>query len=180
MKKPEHIRLIQILTVLCALGLLLPHIIPDSDIKTEAELMKLVRKEIPVSEAATIELRIAGEINKGNSRLIWFISGNEYQAHSYFPFEFEVLEDDSLKFIHRHKPIERGMDIVALYWKDSYCFLVNNPRCRFISLTASNSHRTTTELIEVTNHPFLYHYLSYPSEYSSLEYVFLDGERKEM
>ncbi len=48
----------------------------------------VLSEEIPVADADTIDIRMVGSVEKedGNS-LIWFMSGNENQAHYYLPEE---------------------------------------------------------------------------------------------
>ena len=99
----------------------------SSTISGTEELIAKAREELPVSDADTIELQYAGLCGKDDAALVWFVSGNEYQAHYYLPIEFNVVGENEYTFVRSYKPIERGMDIAALEWKDGYSFLINNP-----------------------------------------------------
>ena len=105
--------------------------------------------------------------------MIWFVSGNEYQAHYYLPMECKIVEKDAYTFVHEHKPIDRGTDIVALQWNGGYAFLVNNPKCTTIRITdILGAHDIS---IKEGAYPFVYYNELLPSEY-----YFLDAEGKEI
>ncbi len=130
-------------------------------------LLETAREEIKED----MELSIAGSVDKDGRSLVWFITGNDFQSHNYYPIEFEVDEDnnDHFRFVHGYKAYQRGQDIVSYPWK-GYCFLVNNEACKSISLTYSDGR---TEEIPVGQLPFLHH-----TAESSLSYSFLDAEGK--
>ena len=131
------------------------------------ELLQKAREELPVAEAETIELNYAGLCAKGDLALIWFVSGNEYQAHSFLPMECTIVGEDEYTFERTCKPMERGTDIAVLQWQDGYAFLVNNPQCKAIRIT---DVRGTQEIpIEKDVYPFLYYHTLLPSEYHFLD-----------
>jgi len=133
------------------------------------ELIEKAREEIPVAEAETIHIEYAGMCANKDNALIWFISGNEYQAHYYLPMECKIVGKDAYTFVHDHKPVKRGTDIVALLWGNGYSFLVNNPKCKTIRIT---DYRGTHDIpIEKDSYPFIYYHSLLPSEY-----LFLDSE----
>lgn len=146
----------------------------SSTIKGDNGLIEKAREEIPLSNAATTEIQIAGSVASDTSRLIWFVTGNEYQKHGYFPIEFELVGEEQFKFVRRYKPIERAYEIVVLNWRDGYCFFVNNSDCACISITEPGG---STKKIEVATLPFLYYYKPIPNEF---EYQFLDAEGIEL
>ena len=88
----------------------------NSKISGNDGLINKARQEINISNADSAEMQIIGSNKDGDSILIWFMSGNEYQAHTYLPIEFIDLENDQYKFVKTYKPIKRGMDIYALIW----------------------------------------------------------------
>ena len=65
----------------------------------------LIEKAISLADIENVEIMIAGSIDIDNRSLVWFVTGNEYQAHSYFPMEFEVSEKDpsQFKFVKAYK-----------------------------------------------------------------------------
>lgn len=133
---------------------------------TGEELIGKARSEIRVSNADTIELTMVGYSSHETNRLIWFISGNEYQSYTYTPIEFIALSDDQYKFVKTYKPIDRITDIAALMWKDGYSFIINNANCHSIIITDSTGK---SDSITVGELPFVYYYQGIPSEY-----VFVD------
>ena len=136
-------------------------------------LIEKAREEIPVADAENIDIAYAGLCGKEDSALIWFVSGNEYQAHYYLPMECKIVGKDAYTFVHEHKPIDRGTDIVALQWNGGYAFLVNNPKCttiRIIDITGTHDIS-----IKEGTYPFVYYNELLPSEY-----YFLDAEGKEI
>ena len=159
--------------ILCTLVILLliltgctPKIVGDDGLIAKA------REEINIADADTIELTIAGESVIEDRYLIWFISGNQYQAHRYVPMEFVSLGNDEYKFVKRYYSIERAADIFVYMWDNSYSFLVNNPECDSISITDAIGNSQT---VAVDKLPFVYYYKGTPSEYH-----FLDKDGKEL
>ena len=137
------------------------------------DLIEKAREIIPVADAENIEITYAGLIGDDDDALIWFVSGNEYQAHYYLPMECKIVGKDAYTFVHEHKPIDRGTDIVALQWNGGYAFLVNNPKCttiRIINITGTHDIS-----IKEGTYPFVYYNELLPSEY-----YFLDAEGKEI
>lgn len=137
------------------------------------ELIEKAREEIPIADAENTDIVYAGLCAKDEAALIWFISGNEYQAHYYLPMECKIVGKNSYTFERIYKPLERGEDIVVLLWKSGYAFLVNNPDCKMIRLTDE------TGVHEINIEKDAYPYIHY-SEVVPSEYLFLDAEGNEI
>lgn len=136
-------------------------------------LIEKARKEIPIANAANTDIAYVGLCGKDNLALIWFVSGNEYQAHYYLPMECTVVGENEYTFERICKPLERGMDIAVLQWQNGYSFLVNNPACKTIQITDDSG--TQAIAIEKDAYPFIYYNEQIPSEY-----YFLDAEGNEI
>lgn len=142
-------------------------------LKDTDALIKKAREEIPIADAENVDMQYAGQCTKDDLALVWFISGNEYQAHYYLPMECTIIDEDTYAFERVYRPIARGMDIVVLQWQSGYAFLVNNPNCTTIRIT---DHTKTRDIaIEATAYPYLIFYERIPSEY-----VFLDADGNEI
>ena len=129
----------------------------------EADYIEKARKEFNISDAETIEMRFIGEVTRGDNALLWFVSGNEYQAHNYLPMSCTITKDGGRVFEHDYKPVERGTDIVVVAdWCNGYAFCVNNPKCKIIKI----DDYTGEKVIEVTEYPFIYFNDLLPREYS--------------
>ena len=137
----------------------------SSTLKGTDALMEKARQELAVSDAETIELQYAGQCESGDAVLMWFISGNAYQAHSYLPMECQVTGPEEYRFVRTYRPMEPGRDIAALDWKDGYCFVVNAAQCTTIEIR----DRTGTHKIAVTAYPFVYFHPCQPSRYRFLD-----------
>ena len=59
------------------------------------DLIEKAREIIPVADAENIEIAYAGLIGDDEDALIWFVSGNEYQAHNYLPMECKIVGKDT-------------------------------------------------------------------------------------
>jgi hypothetical protein len=130
-------------------------------------LIEKAREEIPISDADTIEMQYAGLSGKEDKVLLWFISGNEYQAHYYLPMECSVAGTDEYTFEKTYKPMIRAADIAVLQWMNGYAFLVNNPKCSVIKITdAAGTHE---EIIEENSYPYVFYYEQIPTEYAFLD-----------
>jgi len=131
------------------------------------ELIEKARKEIPIADAENIEIQYAGMCGEGNKSLVWFISGNEYQAHYYFPMEVKVKENRSeYTFVKSYKPIvDRAEDTAVLMWNRGYAFLVNNPEIEAIEIQLTDVN-TVTVRIEKEEIPYLYYIQAIPQEYT--------------
>lgn len=129
-------------------------------------LIAKAREVIPVSEADTIDIRIVGSVEKADGKaLVWFMSGDDGQAHYYLPMECVSKGADRYEYIRVGKPMERGQDIAVYPWEGGYAFLINNESCQSVHLTDS----TGTHVIDVTavdNAPFAFYWEEIPSEYT--------------
>ncbi|MDF2513952.1 MAG: hypothetical protein K0S04_3818 [Herbinix sp.] len=160
-----------ILLISCVLLLSLTLLIIDNYRRTASvgeDMIKIARKVIPIADAETIDIQIIASVDKERRSLVYFITGNEYQSHSYFPLEFKVIRGDKYKFLKMYKPMNRGMDISVTNWKDGYVFVVNNDRCKNIQITSADGQ---VEMVEVGRLPFFHYFEEIPAEY-----IFLDSE----
>lgn len=89
--------------LICLLAFLL--VGRQETLKDTDELIEKAREEIPLAHAEEMEIRYAWVSSKEDSALIWFISGNEYQAHYYLPMECTLRDENEYKFERVHKPI---------------------------------------------------------------------------
>ena len=133
------------------------------------ELLEKAREEFPIAEAETAEIRYAGMCGKENKVLCWFVSGNEYQVHTYLPMEADVLGKDAYRFVHTYKPIMRAEDIAVLLWQRGTAFLINHPDCAEVKITDENG--VHFEKIEKDALPYVFYWPTIATEY-----VFLDAE----
>lgn len=138
--------------------------------KTADDLIKKARKEMPISDAESIDIEYAGECKNDSYSLLWFISGNEYQAHYYLAMEcLEV--NGSYEFMQTFKPLNREKDIAVLLWQRSYAFLINNTECKTLKITDLNGVNN----IEINEYPFIWYNEEIPTEY-----LFLDENGNEI
>lgn len=135
-------------------------------IKGNNGLIEKAREEISISNADTVDITIAGCSSVANNNLVWFISGNDNQAHTYTPIEFSITDTDEYRFIKTYKPIERTPDIAVLLWNEGYSFLINNISCGYIRMEYSSG---SIKDIAVESIPFVYYSDEIPTEYSFLD-----------
>ncbi len=163
----------KLITVFIALAFGLALVGCSATISGTEELISKAREELPVSDSDTIELQYAGLCGKDGKALIWFVSGNEHQAHYYLPIEFNVVGENEYTFSQSFKAVERAMDIAVLEWNGGYSFIINNPNCVTVKITDnSGTHETT---IEKDSYPYVFYNNLIPSEY-----VFLDKDGNEI
>ncbi len=138
-------------------------------------LIEKVREELPLADADTVEIKYAGTCGKGNTALIWYITGNENQAHTCFPIECKIIGQASYMFIRSFNSVidDRCSDVGILQWKDGYSFCVNNPECKTVRITDSNG--TRDEAIPFDCYPYIIYTEEIPTEY-----IFLDAEGNEL
>ena len=137
---------------------------------TTEDLITKAREEITVADAETMEVQLAVKYIEDDKALMWFITGNEYQMHRYFPMVFDVMGAEEYVFVQCHKAMERGEDIAVFQWHGGYSFLVNNPKCKTIQITGDMGSITQVKILE-GGYPFHYYYEQLPQEY-----IFLDAE----
>lgn len=131
-------------------------------------LIEKAREVIPIADSDIIEMQYVGMHTKGNVMLAWFISGNEYQAHYYLPMECEVVGEDEYVFNRIYDPLSRGgEDDYVLQWEGGYSFIVNNPKCRTLKITDSNSTKEIN--IDENAYPFIYYNELLPTAYAFLD-----------
>lgn len=133
------------------------------------ELIEKARKEIPISQADTTEIRFAGMCGKGDKAIAWFVSGNEFQAHTYLPMEIEIKDHAAeYTFVRTYKPAIRGTDLAVLLWEGGYCFLINDPRCVEVEIYDNDGSQHHVP-IEKNAYPYVFYWESIPSEYGFID-----------
>lgn len=130
------------------------------------DMIEIAREEIPIADAETIDLQNIGSVDKDDSSLVCFMTGNEYQGHSYFPIEFKINKSEKYEFFKVYSMIKRGMDIYVEQWKDGYVFIVNNDTCKNIQIVSTDGEK---KLVEVGKTPFLFYFEAIPAEYNFLD-----------
>ena len=158
-----------VLVMVCVLGMV------SCSVKTYKgtdELMEKARKELPISDADTIDMQYAGMCGVDNKAIAWFISGNEYQSHYYLPMEIEIKENYAeYIFVHTHTPMmDRVNDVAMVNWNQGYAFLINNPEITTIQMTLPNGE-VVEEVIQKGAIPYTFYVSFIPSEY-----IFIDAE----
>ena len=138
------------------------------------ELMEKARQEIPISDAATIEMQYAGMCGEDNKVIAWYISGDDYQAHYYLPMEIEIKGNGAnYTFVRTYKPMtDRCADVAVVNWNQGYAFLINNPKVTTVQITLQNGEIIEEDIREI---PYVFYVSSVPSEY-----VFLDAGGNEI
>ena len=163
----KHILIaVSLLLVICLVGVL---IVDSYRIVGEEGLIATARKEIRnLAEADTIEMQIVGKSTRDRNRhLYWIMTGNEYQAHCYYPLEVIEVEKGAYKFVHLHNGgHQRGQDIFFEFFGSGYSFMINNPKCKGIVIGET--------IIPVTEIPFVYYCPYTPNDYY---FVDEDGNR---
>lgn len=132
----------------------------------DAGMIKIAREVISVADAETVDIQIIGTIGTDAGRLVCFMTGNQYQGHSYIPIEFDTAGQEKYEFVKVYKTMDRGRDIRAVMWNKGYVFIVNNDVCKSIGITSENG---TVESVEVSQTPFVYYYEGIPAEYQFLD-----------
>ena len=163
MKKKIRILVAVLLAAACLAAM---YAMESSKIVGEEGLIARARKEIKnLAEVETIDMLVAGKSTRDNNRhLFWIITGNEYQAHRYYPIEVIELEKGVYKFVHLHNGgHQRGQDISFEFFGNGYSFVINNPKCKSIAIGET--------LIPVTEIPFVYY-----CPFAPKEYYFLDAD----
>lgn len=119
---------------------------------------------MPFENIENMDNVIAGSTDADGYRLIWFVTGNEYPQHNYFPMEFKIINDNKLEFVKAYKSYDQ--DMAVCHWNGSV-FLVNNASCRKIVI---NYEDNSSEEIDITDKlPFLYPISVIPKSYRFLD-----------
>jgi len=135
---------------------------------TEEDFIARVRKEINSPDADTMEVQYIGAlVYEREEALLWFMTGNEYQAHRLIPMQCTLAKDGGYVFKHAPLPLDRGEDIVVLpgHGIGGYAFCINNPDCKTLRIEDVSG---VTE-VEVTEYPFIYYNPLLPGEYTFLD-----------
>lgn len=160
------------LWILLAIFLVLPFSACERAIEGDAALIEKAREEIPLADIENTEISIAGTIDADNLRLVWFVTGDENQEHSYFPLEFEKKDGDKLTFAKVYPAYTFGRGLAAYPWH-GYTFLIDQPKCKSLALRYADG---SEEVIEVGEElPFVF---STPETLTA--YFFLDENGEEI
>ncbi len=121
------------------------------------------KKNIPIlSDVDVDNISIAASYKKGDHYLFWLDVDDKYHDYEYLAVEFTEVKSNKYKFMCKHYAIDRGDDIRALPWEDSYSFLINNEKCKTIVI---NPGYDSEERIEINKYPFHYYYGRLVSDY---------------
>lgn len=137
------------------------------------ELIEKAREEIPISNVDTIDVQYGGMCAIDDTALVWFISGNKYQAHYYLPMEVKIKGEEEYAYVRTYKPISHLTDTAVLNWNNGYAFIVNNQNC--VSVKITDETGTHEQIIEKDAYPYVFYCSSVPSEY-----LFIDAEGNEL
>jgi hypothetical protein len=135
---------------------------------TEEEMLGIITKELDLD----VSVQIIDTIELDDVALVCYMTGNEYQGHSYGYAEFKK-QKNSYEFLHNYSTMERGMDLRSASYNNSYLFISNNEKSQNLRIRFQNGKE---ELIAVDKIPFVY----YMENASNFEYHFLDKNGKEL
>lgn len=155
-----------LLCILCLFGCVRTYDTPQA-------LIQRLRRELPLAQ--TEEIQYAGMTAKDNLALLWFVTGNEDQVHTYFPVECRIRGEANVQFIRSFHIVmeDRCSDVGILQWRRAYSFCINNPRCKTVRITDESG--TYDEVIEKDSYPYVFMTKGLPTEY-----LFLDAEGNEI
>lgn len=136
-------------------------------------LIEKAREEMPIADAENIEITYAGLCAKDDSVLVWFVSGNENQGHTYLPMECYIVGRNEYQFVRTYNPMDRGLDIAVLQWKGGYSFIINNTNCKTVRIIDNSG--THDVAIEKDAYPFVFY-----NDLPPNEYYFLDANGNEI
>lgn len=139
-------------------------------IETEEEMIAVISRELDVN----VTVQKTGKIALEDVVLVTYITGNEYQAHTYGYAEFEK-QKNNYKFLRTYSMMERGMDLRSAIYHDSYLFVINNEHCMSLRISRENGEE---EVIAVDNIPFVYYFEDALN--SNFEYQFLNKDGEEI
>lgn len=130
----------------------------------EIEMLEVINKELGINNS----VQIIGTINLDDIILVCFMTGSEYQGHTYEYAEFIKLTS-GYRFVRFYPMMDRGMDIRSALYKSMYLFLSNNKKVKSLRVRYSDGKE---ELIDIEKVPFLY-YIKDGAD-KIIEYHFLD------
>jgi len=133
----------------------------EETVSTDKEIFDVITKELDTD----IDVEIIGTIRLEGKLLVFYITGNEYQAHEYGYAEFDE-KNDGYKFLRTYDMYERGMDLRSAPYKNAYLFVVNNEQCNNIQILQNGSKF----MVEVVDIPFVYLW----DNANNIEYNFLN------
>jgi len=131
-------------------------------------MLEIITKELDLD----VSVQIIDKIDLDEVVLFFYMTGNEYQAHTYGYAEFEK-QKYNYKFLRTYSMIERGIDLRSALYNDAYLFVINNGNCKGLRINFENGKE---ELIPVDKIPFV-HYME-DALISNFEYHFLDNNGK--
>lgn len=144
-----------IFILLAIVFLLYGYISYNQQFVSRDEIIVGAKKNIPIlSEVDIDDISIVASYKKGDHYLFWLDVNDKYHDYEYLVAEFAEVKPDKYKFICKYYAIDRGDDIRALPWEDSYSFLINNEECKTIVI---NPGYDSEERIEISKHPFHYY-----------------------
>lgn len=114
-----------------------------------------------------IEITYGGLVAIEDTALIWFVSGNDNQEHTYLPMECNIVGKNEYTYVRTYKPMIRGNDIAISEWQNGYSFIINNLNCKKIRIIDNSDIIDIS--IDKDVYPFVYHHELIPTEYEFLD-----------
>ncbi|MGI1658814.1 MAG: hypothetical protein ACRKFN_07560 [Desulfitobacterium sp.] len=132
------------------------------------EMLGVIAKELDLD----VSVQLIDTIELDDVVLACYMTGNEYQAHTYGYAEFEKRQN-GYKYLRTYSTMERGMDLRSAIYHGSYLFISNNMKSQNLRIQFENGKE---KLIVIDKIPFVY----YLENASNFEYHFLDKDGKEL
>ncbi|MDX9803179.1 MAG: hypothetical protein RBS96_04040 [Dehalococcoidales bacterium] len=139
-------------------------------VDNEEEMLEIITTELD----SDVSVQKIGTIDLDDVVLVCYMTGNNYQEHTYGYAEFEK-QNDNYKFLRTNSMWERGMNLGSALYNGSYLFVINNENCTNLRISLTNGNE---ELIAVDEIPFVF-YLENAVNHN-FEYHFLDINGKEI
>ena len=134
-------------------------------------MLEVIAKEIDTDEV----VQIIDTIEVESAFLVCYMTGNEYQAHSYWYAEF-AKQGNNYRFQRTYPMMNRGVDLCSANYMGSYLFISNNEKNTSLSIHTEGGDDI---LIQIDTIPFVYFWED-ATAYGSFEYSFLDENDEEL
>lgn len=159
-------KLLNVLFVLCFIISLIGCGIRTAN--SEEEILGIITQDLDLE----VSVQIIDTIELDDVILVCYMTGNEYQSHSYGYAEFKK-QKSGYEFLRTYSTMDRGLDLRSARYHDSYLFISNNENSQTLRIRFNDGK---VEMIPIDKIPFIY----YLENASNLEYHFLDKSSKEL
>ena len=143
------------ISLFLAFVLLIVAIENKDKVKGTDGILKFAYKEIDAHGVDEDDYSIVGSFEKDNELFVWIMTENKVGIKHYYPFRFEILDNNKYEFEHYYRNfLSIREDVCYVKLTNGYSFMVNTSEYEYQNLYDQDRNLTQ---IKIDSVPFVYY-----------------------